>query len=485
MKAAKKRNVLIVTVDCLRADHLGCFGYKKDVSPNIDLLAQKGALFTQCYSNAPYTNASLSSFLTGTYPLYQGNVLIKNRITIAEILRKEGWLTAAYHSNPQLSRFSEYKKGFDIFEDLRYLASATTNLHKKKELTFQKLEAYARSIGKKFKRPYGVALDVLLRIKRSIPWRRRRPQRPSSSAIELTRKATSWLDKSSSPFFLWLHYMNVHHPYFPPRNFFERFSDRKYDVSEGLYFSSKALNGYYLSRNELNYLLDLYDASINYVDYAVAELISKMKGDKMLEDTILILTADHGEEFYDHGHFGHYGHPERARPMKLYNEMLHVPLVILAPEIRGKITQPVSLIDIAPTILDLLNIPKIKEFQGKSLVHFFKSSKGEESHLPIIVEATEPGDPIGYLKNPNRLKLCSFITHKWKFIHHSSKQRVDELFNLKKDPNETTNLFNTYPKVAEEFKLQIVKHLNENKKLKSEAEKVKQIVKKLKRMGRI
>lgn len=491
MESINNYNVILITIDCLRADHIGCLGYKRNITPCIDSLAYRSysSLFTQAYSNAPYTNASVASFLTGTYPLYRGNVFIRDRPTVAEILKKKGYSTAAFHSNPQLSRLSEYKRGFDVFDDVSMSSNSNDKIKIDKHGFLQKLNMEFWNKVKKS----SVLKNIFYHINYHIGYyinTKRHQTFPYSSAMEINKKAIQWLDNSSSPFFLWLHYMDTHYPYNPPRVFFEDISDEQYNINKGMLLFRKAIGNYYqLSIKEKKYLINLYDASIKHVDCAIGDLMSKLGENGMIENTYVILTADHGEEFWDHGHFGHEGHPEKIRSMKLYDEMLHVPLIIFCPGIKGDIVdQPLSLIDIVPTIFDFLNIrySQSRILNGKSATYFLKNPKGDDDHFPIIAEATEPGDPFGYLKNPMSLELFSYKVGKWKYIYYSSRKRADELYDLKRDPKETINLISDYPDVAKELRSKILDHINsKTKNFRSEKQIVKSKIRELKSFGKI
>jgi len=485
-----KKNIILITIDCLRADHLGCLGYTKNTTPNIDSLSNhKGILFTQAFSNGPGTTSSISSLLTGTYPIYDDNVLIKDRQTIAKILNNYGYKTAAFHSNVHLTRFSDYKTGFNTFCDMQNLLSKSDKKWTESISNFKKAELkILRYFEEKVKRKYflrNITSYVYCKTRKNITL-------STSLADEINKKVFLWLDNCNSPFFLWIHYMDTHVPYHPPEEYFNEFSNEPYSTNKSIYFHVKALDNYYkLSTNQKKYLQSMYDASIKHVDNAVNELMKYLEDNELNNNTYVILTADHGEEFWDHGHFGHVGNIRSMRPLKLYDESIHVPLIIFGHNVKGiVINQPVSLVDIAPTILDLLDIPKLEKYDGKSLTLFFEESDDaivldeNKNNYPIIAEVIDPADPIWYSKSQNRSELYSYRINYWKYIHYTSPNRTDELYNVKNDPRETINLINTHIDIAQKLKSKVLTHIKSKNK-KNAKDTTKDKIKKLKKFGKI
>lgn len=492
MKKTKetKPNIILLTVDCLRADHLGCIGYKRDTTPLMDSLAKNGVLFNKAYSNATHTTASVSSFLTGTYPLYNGNVIIKDRPTIAELLKKNGYNTTAFHSNAILSQNPEnYRKGFDVFEDV-----FSENIESEKSIISKlmyKFESDAGwSIVRKIASIFGnKSLTIRYYLSKAYLSVRKNPNSPYASADEVNSKAISWLEKSSAPFFMWLHYMDVHSPYSPPKAFYNDLSRGKHGLGDGMLISLKASDGYYrLQELEKEILNDLYDASIKYVDHAINNLFDYLKNNDFPDNTYVIITSDHGEELWDHGDYGHGGGfinrvdaKRYPRNIKVYEESIHVPLIIFGPNIEGKIIdKPVSNIDIMPTILDLLGIIPPKKIDGRSLTHFLRNnSDNTEDEYPIIAEAIDPWGPFAYANHPMRSELYSYRIGMWKYIHYTDKKRMDELYNLIEDSKEKINLIDSHPDVAKKLRSKIQDHIDSktqidgNSLLKNKIKKIK------------
>jgi len=469
------KNVIFITIDSLRADHLSCLGYHRKTTPNLDNLAKEGVLFKNAISCGPDTPTSIVPLLTSTYILTYVIInaglnksktraeeferigaitseIYRNRITIAEILKDSGYVTAAFHSNPFLSRHFYFGKGFDYFYD-----SFSSSGRFRKYAIKSKIE----EILKKNIQLYNFAKNIYNRMhSNNIPYER---------AEIINKKAISWLKKHKKQFFVWIHYMDVHFPYKPPKRF-------------QLYFRSKPMNNLEMTRlnykmihkpeeiseNDMRDIIDLYDGEIRYVDYAIKLLLDELSEMNILNDTFIIITADHGEEFGEHGDFAHHH-------AKLYDEIIRVPLIISNSEYRNvEIDEPVSLLDVAPTILDLLGIPKNESFQGRSLVPIIR---GERKSSGVISEGLQKGK-----------RSISYRTKEWKYIFNEvGAQR--ELYNIECDPKEKKNLYEKEREKAREFELKIKKHLLKQEKiakgLTREKEKIKRKVGELKSYGKI
>lgn len=409
-----EKNVIFITVDCLRADHLGCMGYPLKTTPHLDSLAAQGALFTEAYAVGPVTPVSFMSLMTSSYPLmYEGYTTISDqRTTLAEVLADHGYSTAAFHSNPFLSRFYRYDRGFQTFYDNIEFGTRKQN----KIVT----------VIKKNNRIFNVLKKVYNQFKRK--------KQPHATADELNRKVLSWVKSCADPFFLWVHYMDVHAPYIPPDAYMaELMTAHEIEhLHELLVYRQNEL-----SAHDVEMIISLYDAEIQYVDHAVHWLLDHIP----LDNTLVIITSDHGDEFGEHGEFLH--------GPKLYDELLHVPLIIQGPGIpQTVVTEPVSLLDIAPTILDFLNIEPPTLFQGESLLPVTAVKRSG-----VISEVSHKGKKVKF--DPEE-RLVSYRTKKWKLIYGKNSR---ELYDLENDPQETTNVKEQYSKKVEEFTSIILNHI--------------------------
>lgn len=453
----RTKNVILITIDDLRADHLGCFGYSRNTSPNLDSLATEGILFLQAISNGPGTRPSFQSILTSTYPLMYGGYeyLLDKRTTIAEVLKENRYSTAAFHSNPFLSRFYGYHRGFDMFDDNIGVKRLGSNDAKQKIIdklrTNEKLFAI-------IKRMYSFFKSVEL---------------PYATADMINRKAITWMKTNQDKFFLWLHYMDVHSPFVPPYNHLREFHPHHISRWEMLKLNEMINKPNEISKDELKTLIDLYDGGIRYLDDAIGSFLNELKETGILDSTIIIVTSDHGEEFKEHGGLGH--------GPKLYDVSLHVPLIFYIPEFMDKnaaIKNQVSLLDIAPTILDLIGIQQNENFQGTSLVPIIK---GHQKSSGVISEVSHGGNSLKI--DPTKRKI-SYRTENWKYIH-DEENNCCELYDLQSDPNETKNLIGQERKKAKEFESMIVDHISiiESKCGLTFLEKEK--IKKLKKLRKI
>jgi arylsulfatase A-like enzyme len=315
-------NVIILLVDTLRADHVGCYGYKRDTSPNLDAFAEEAIRFETVTSQAPWTNPSVASILTSLYPSTHHLMTFKkdgkirrladSATTLAEALRDNGYHTAAITTNPWISRNTGLDQGFDTFKRLR--------------------------VGKGGE---------------------------SAPAPELNGKALEWLTTlSAEPFFLFLHYMDVHGPYLPPEPYRSMFSDPE-TPPRLLTDREKKWIPRYLKidgAETLDVYIDRYDGQIRFWDDHFAELMERLASGGFLDNTIILVTSDHGEEFLDHGGWNH--------GPKLYEEQIAVPMIMRLPADRHRastIPDEVELIDIMPTILSLAGIDPVTGQQGDDL----------------------------------------------------------------------------------------------------------------------
>jgi arylsulfatase A-like enzyme len=220
-----------------------------------------------------------------------------------------------------------------------------------------------------------------------------------------------------------------------------------------------------ISNAELNQLIELYDGGIKYVDHSIKCLLDDLKDLMLLEDTIIIITADHGDEFKEHGDFLHV-------ETKLYDELIHIPLIIYNSGHCATINETVSHIDIAPTIMEMLNLPKVKTFKGNSLISILN---GEE-RSGVISEG------IGSQSIGSDLKLIiSYRTKKWKYILNKMKDE-NELYNLEENPNEVENLKDVKKDIAESLNSIILEYILHQKKLVATDVKKEKMIGKIKKL---
>ena len=443
-------NCILVTIDCLRPDFLGCYGHGSFASPNIDYLAHKGILFASAFANGVGTPAAFPSILASIYPTMCGHKLgIWNHLTIAEVLRKSGYVTAAIHSNPYLSEYFGYDKGFDSFY---YLVP-----HKEEKRVSVRLGPLKSFLSKKY---LSKVTDALKKLSTPIHRRKSLHQSPYADADVVTKTTLQWIRRyRKENFFLWIHYMDLHFPhrYFPSTKYPSNISEKDVVLVNMMYSNPKFVN-----EDNISKLKRIYEAELRFVDAMIGIIIRELNRLGIFDKTSIIITSDHGEEFFEHGKIGH--------DPRLYDELIHIPLIIYSSELKrekGKrVTELCSQIDISPTILDLLGEHKQGCFLGRSVIPLIS---GEYSNKYIISEApTEPNK----IEINLQLRKVALRTSNWKFIWSANGRH--ELYNL--SIGEHTNLINEEVNKAEELKKLILKHIKWE-----ERERIKMKMRNLKR----
>jgi arylsulfatase A-like enzyme/Tfp pilus assembly protein PilF len=359
----RNANVLLITLDTTRADHLSCYrpGFAK--TPNLDGLAARGVRFEHATAQVPLTVPSHACIMTGSYPEVNGVrgmagfVLSDAHPTIASATRAAGYATAAFVGSSVLSRRFGFSTGFETYDD--YMGRNVVEANQ---------------------------TGVLLERRASV----------------VTDRAIDWLKANGNKkFFLWCHYYDPHAPYEPPEPY-------------------KNL-----------YAKDLYSGEIAYTDSQLGRLFDYLRAQDLQDRTLIVVIADHGESLGEHG--------EDTHGVFLYDSTVHVPLMIAGPGIpAGKtIAQQVRSIDIMPTILAFLNLSPGKEAQGVDLLPLIQ--KGQP--LPTDSAYLETLYPRTYM---GWSELRAIRTNQWKFILAPRP----ELYNLKEDPQEATNVESREPVVA-------------------------------------
>lgn len=350
-------NVLLISLDTLRADRLGCYGYDRPTSPTIDWkLAVQGTLFQRAYSQYPQTFGSHMTLLTGLYPCAHGlpgpkgakRALSGDVDSLAELLRAAGYRTGAVTEGGYVNASVGFARGFGSFTEFMRLS---------------------------------------------------REGFPAGMVAETFGNGARWIAREQDrPWFLFLHTYQVHEPYQPPPGYAERV------VQQSGPFKPS----------------DLYDGEIRYTDEKLADLLAFLDTSGLAEKTLLIVTSDHGEQFGERGQRGHGN--------SLYNVLLHVPLIMRAPGILPagrRIGEVVGLIDVLPTVLDVLGLPAHAAAQGRSLAPLWNGHPlpartlfAEEDAYVLLVAAFAP-------------------PYKWIF---STNGGATQAFDLMRDPNETRDL---------------------------------------------
>lgn len=437
----KKPNIILITIDSLRADHLGFMGYQKNISPNIDNLAKDCVVFNRAFAVGSSTPYSFPAILTSTYPLdYQGPQKIdKPRVLLSEVFKKAGYITAAFHANPFLSGFFGYNQGWDYFEDITL---PTGKLEKKNVI-----RDFLREIFKNTVISFSPRLFFKIKYFKYIKKEARIGSKVKAPAInQLARDFIKSVKNEKSPFFLWLHYMDVHGPYYSKEHYYQ---DKPYSFKEAIAGSYiNYLTDYGHKKRMRKFLekyfqdtINLYDQGIECFDKELEKLLDFLKEEDIEQKTIICLTSDHGEELFERGGVSHFN-------CRLYNELLHVPLIIKIPN-RGykKIEKKVSLIDLAPTIINLAGLEIPAFFKGRDLFDLTEYPLFHQaaSHInDAQIGPTELRKKLNHYNVACQINGRKYIKDN---IHHS-----EELYNLALDFGEKNNISGREPEIISQMR---------------------------------
>ncbi len=386
-------NIVLIIVDTLSAKHLSIYNRKLDHSPNLQALAEAGLVFEKAYSPAPWTKPAIASILTGVYPRQHSVISIDSQLpasqlTLAEVLHEQGYATHAVVSHTLLERGNGYEQGFDSFERVPLKG----NVH----------EAITSK----------VVSDLGMR------------------KVKQTQSGSE-----RKPFFLWLHYFDPHFNYQHHAEF-DRSSWYHGKLKAGAGFRDLQAALPTMTAEDARYLVDLYHEEIAYTDKHIGRLLEFIKAQGLSDNTLVIVTADHGEEFLEHGGIGH--------TRTLYDELINVPLLLYWP---GKIkparqAEAVSTIDLFPSILTLIQSALPANLAGAS---FFKDGN---------VQVSGERDLFSEVK----FKSHAIDAHKSGLISGSNKLIQDYLagnfsqFDFLKDPEEKTDLYSSSSAISQGMK---------------------------------
>ncbi len=428
----KKKNVVLISIDTLRADHMSCYGYSRNTTPALDALSKEGCFFKNVTSTSSWTAPAMASLFTTLMPsqhnirhgvcksgnIYGQEILSASHVTLAEILKENGLTTLGISSNPHLTPELGFAQGFDRFMVCK----------------FKKAEEITKT-----------AIDLM------------------------TQYA------NGKPFFLWVHYFDPHWPYSKQEPWIHTYAPDYNDELQQFYNTNlprvRTAAGIEKGSNMLQSLIALYDSEINYVDQSVGKLFDTIHD---TGNTMIVLVSDHGEGFLEHDTLDH--------GYQLYEESIHVPLIIKCPTVKSakkSFNTPCSIIDIPPTILDWLGIKNRYNLQGRSLLSFMKgkiSDDASESNRSIFSELNRFG------KN-----LISLRVGKWKYIN-DIKYQEEELYDLAADPYETVNIIEKEPVLHTEMKDTLSNWLTAARKPKPKIKRTKldqESLEKLKSLGYI
>jgi arylsulfatase A-like enzyme len=408
-------DILLVVADSLRADALGCCGGSPGVTPALDGLAARGASMTTAMAAAPASAASVGSIMTGRLPSghglrWRGGRLAEGALTLAGTLRSQGYRTAAFVSSPVLSAAQDLDRGFDTWND------------------WHDDRLFAR---------YPTALFSRLRVVAG-----GRPRSGAPPAAEMVDRALAWLSPSSDrPRFLYLHLDDPREPHQPPARCGAGGdeSPSRLPSLDALLRSQVELDDAMLDEMKRHYASD-----VSAMDREIGRMLGALDGRIAGGGLLVVVTADHGTEFREHGSLGH-GHT-------LYDELIHVPWILARPTSlpAGRVvTEPVSLIDLAPTLVDLAGLPSQESFRGGSLAPLLTGEGSRAAGAgPIVSEM----DAIGF-HTPSHWSRAARVGDLKVILTSTDVLGLEawrrETFDLAADPAESAELHGSSPAAEE------------------------------------
>ena len=372
-------NVLFITIDTLRADHLGTYGYARPTSPRIDEFAKTAVVFEQAHSSASWTLPSLTSLMTSLYTSTHGMRKNESRLdpsfhTLAELLRNAGYDTAMVASHYFLAVTYGLQKGFTHVDS------------------------------------HLLQMNMIEGI----------------TSPDITEQGVEWIREKAAvrdgmPWFLWLHYFDPHDAYLSHPGYSEKFGMKEE--------------------------IDLYDGEIAFTDDFVGRVLDELARSKLDESTIVVIAADHGEEFMDHGNMRH--------GSNLYEETVRVPFMIRVPGFHPARVEPViATVDLMPTLLELTGVPIGYPIEGESLVPLLRG------------EVVPEREAVSEVRWHDKQDMKSLRKGSWKYIDHRlDTQKLDLLFSLPFDPGETDDLSSTGRSTTAALRQELAKRLKRAREL--------------------
>lgn len=432
-KETGKPNIILITLDTVRADHLSFYGYPVETSPFLRSLSKQGVLFREAYTSSTWTLPAHGSLFTGQMPSVNGLgfknfFLSKDATTLAKILKQQGYTTAGFIGGPFLVSAFRMNQGFDYYNE---------HLDEHSKLKrFTLFRNFARLLRRQLWETNG-----------------------QRSAGQIHSELFPYLDwvRDREPFFLFINYFDAHDPYDPPQRYRELLYPGKITWEKGnlrsLFIDKKTgialfSDGKPLKEKDFQQLRYLYDAEIRYLDDQIARLWNKLQRRGFLKNTIVIFIADHGETLGEHGFLDH-GH-------LLYQEQVRIPFLVIGPDKWNggkRIQEPVRIVDVFPTLLEQLRIPRPENVQGRSLLPLLNQNAAQ--NVSVFAELDADPHP-RYLAFRKDQKMILKNTNK--YIGTS----IDEewLFNLGTDPAEMRNLVGKNPDLAAALQAELAEYFS-------------------------
>ncbi len=403
--AVSQPRVILISIDALRADHLGCYGYRRDTTPALDRLASRGLLFEQASATGTWTIPSHASLLTGLYPRSHGMRTARDRlpddiITLASNLAGLGYATGAIVNVRLLSPDRGFGRGFQDYE----VVASTEDRR--------------------------------------------------GEAEQINSRALDWLERHRDrPLFLFLHYYDVHSDYRSLPRYEQMFAEPYAGPASG---ETEQLKRFRTGEVKLNpsdarHLINLYDAGIRQLDDALGAFFEELGRRRLLESTFLIVTADHGEEFLDHGDFLH--------SRTLHQEVLRVPLIVSGPGLphARRLSEPVSHVDVVPTLAALLGVAAPPGVDGLDVSPLWEPDRGRLPARAIFAEADYWAHNLD--RNFRRLVRKGRYT-----LHYDAASNSFALYDLEADPREQHDIAAREAAIVAELSAELNRFMRSSRK---------------------
>jgi arylsulfatase A-like enzyme len=433
------QGIILISLDTLRADHLGAYGYHRDTSPSIDVLAKESVVFENAVVQSPWTLPSHMSIMTSLYPSFHGLTdkdtflpLSDEYVTLAELLQKGGFKTGAFTDGGFVSAKFGFGRGFDTYYD------------------------------------QGGGIKTIL------------------------PEAKKWLGLlKSEPFFLFIHCYDIHSPYNPPPPYNTMFHDLPYTgnvIPSNKMLTNLLNNKVDINSDDVNHIIAFYDGGIRYTDAIIGEFLSYLKSIDLYNQSLIIVTSDHGEEFYEHGSILHW--------QLYFKPDLHVPLIMHIPGFskrKIRINELVRSIDLLPTIVDIAGLPKHDQAQGRSLLPLIRKKESLLTRVLLnISDLFKKEDTISFaetkyykhrkLENPFKSIIANDGYH---MVYDQISDSI-KLFNLTLDPDGKNNIAKDHSDVTQRLLSQWEKFFSAKKETSQRSQIVsldKQTLKQLEALG--
>jgi arylsulfatase A-like enzyme len=420
-------NILLIVMDAARAENLSCYGYSRPTTPNLEQFATHSVVYEMAISPAGWTLPAHASMFTGLYPSRHGaddqhKFLSPESPTMAELLRALGYITLAYCYNAYVGPATGLNRGFQSFSN--------------------RLIHAPNGLGKVISRmDRGTA--------RVMGWRDSGARYINAQVIKALRQ----LQSDDRPFFIFINYLEPHVPYRSPRKYNRYLPDtispkelKELNLDPWKYLTDPAS----MDERDFEILRSLHDSAITYLDTRIAEVLNWLKELRLLDDTMVIITADHGENLGDHQLMGH--------GYCLYDSLLHVPLIIHYPKgivTPGRVTHQVQTLDLLPTILALVEETSTEAYDSLQGYNLLSSTRRDftvaEQSKPDLTNFYSRFPDVDVSRFDRALKMIR--TERHKYIHASDGRH--ELYDLQADPGEVRSIVGEQPNIAGDLDLRL------------------------------